>query len=203
MIKNKESITKKVSISKLFFFLTFSSSDFLDEDLDKYTFNDKLTIEKKLSDAVENRKDEEILFNKENEKYFEETYGEKGAELILTGAKETSIHEILAGFEDDKKTTVSFREFITDIFEDEEDEKKEVNFKDDEIQEKFEEIEDMLISGKEHRLYNIAVDYCKKEIKILYLRRPEYEEEQKKNLLNRVKNMKSKLEIILKSLEKI
>ena len=55
----------------------------------------------------------------------------------------------------------------------------------------------MIISGKEHKLYNIAVDYCKKEIKILYLRRPEYEEEQKKNLLNRVKNMKSKLEPLL------
>ena len=203
MLKNKESITKKVSISKFFFFLTFSSPDFLDEDLDGYSLNDKLTVEKKLSDAVENRKDEEILFNKENEKYFEENYGEKGAELILTGAKETSIHEILAGFDNDKKTTISFREFITDIFEDDEDDKKEINFKDDEIQEKFEEIEDMIISGKEHKLYNIAVDYCKKEIKILYLRRPEYEEEQKKNLLNKVKNMKSKLEFILKSLEKI
>ena len=203
MLKNKESITKKYYTSKLFFFLTFSSIDFLDEDLDGYSLNDKLIAEKKLCDAVENRKDEEILFNKENEKYFVENYGEKGAEFIFTGAKETSIHEILAGFEDDKKTTLSFREFITDIFEDEEDDKKKANFKDDEIQEKFEEIEDMLISGKEHRLYNIAVDYCKKEIKILYLRRPQYEEDQKKNLLNKVKNMKSKLEIILKSLEKV
>ena len=61
----------------------------------------------------------------------------------------------------------------------------------------------MLISGKEHQLYNIMVDYLKKEIKILYLRRPNYEKEQKTDLLNKVKNMKYKLEMILKAINKI
>ena len=61
----------------------------------------------------------------------------------------------------------------------------------------------MLISGKEHLLYNVMVDYLKKEIKILYLRRPNYEKEQKTALLNKVKNMKNKLEMILKAIDKI
>ena len=122
---------------------------------------------------------------------------------MLTGAKESCIHEILVGFEDEKQTNVSFKDFITKIYEDEEEKSKKKEFKDDEIQSKFEDIEDMLISGKEHNLYNIAVDYFKKEIKILYLRRPEYEKEQKTNLLNKVKEMKAKLQVILGALEKI
>lgn len=204
MVTNKDIIIGKINTCKLIAFLTLSSKDLVDEDLDRYSLNEKLTEEKKLFNALENRKDEEILFNKDNIKYFEENYGEKSAELILTGAKECCIHEILIGFEDDKQTKISFKDFITNIFEDDNDDnKKSINLKDEEIQEKFEEIEDMLISGKEHKLYNIAVDYFKKEIKILYLRRPEYGQEQKTNLLNKVKNVKSKLEIILKSLEKI
>lgn len=61
----------------------------------------------------------------------------------------------------------------------------------------------MIISGKEHKLYNVVVDYFKKEIKILYIRKPTYEDEQKKLLLDKVKNMKSKLEVILKAIDKI
>ena len=64
-------------------------------------------------------------------------------------------------------------------------------------------IEDMLIAGNEHGLYNIVIDYYKKEIKILYIRRTEFDEEQKKTLLNKVKDTKSKLEMILKAIEKI
>lgn len=205
MIKNKELIISKINTCKLLFFLILSSVDLVDDDLDRYNLNEKLNEEKKLFNALENRKDDEILFNKDNIKYFEENYGEKSAELISIGAKECCIHEILTGFADDKQTKISFKDFITNIFEDDNDDdnKKTINFKDEEIQEKFEEIEDMLISGKEHKLYNIAVDYFKKEIKILYLRRPQYGQEQKTELLNKVKNMKSKLEIILKSLEKI
>lgn len=204
MISKKESISSDINISKLLFFLTLSSCDLVDEDLDGYTLNEKLTVEKKIFDSLENRNDEEIMFNKDNTKYFEDTYGEKSTELILSGAKETCIHEILVGFDNDKQTNIKFKDFITDIFEnDDDDNKKKINFTDEEIQNKFEEIEDMLISGKENKLYNIAIDYLKKEIKILYLRRPQYEQEHKTNLLNKVKNMKSKLELILKAIEKV
>ena len=199
MSSKKESKKLKLSTSKLLFFLTLSSPDLVDEDLDQYKLDEKLKEEKKLFDALENRKDEEILFNKDNIKYFEENYGEKGAELILNGAKESCIHEILSGFEENK---VSFKDFIYNIFEDDDDNKK-IEFKEDEIMEKFEEIEDMLISGKEHKLYNIIIDYFKKEIKILYLRKQTYESEEKAKLLNKVKNMKSKLELILRAIEKI
>ena len=179
MLKNKDVTCKNLTTSKLFFFLTLASPNLIDEDFEKYILNEKLVKEKKMMDDLNNRNDEEILFNSDNKKYFEDEYGEKGAEFILIGAKESCIHEILVGFEDDKKTNVSFKDFITGIYEDEneENESKKV-FTDDEIQSKFEDIEDMLISGKEHNLYNIAVDYFKKEIKILYLRRPEYEKEQ-------------------------
>lgn len=205
MMKNKDSVTK-IGSSKLLFFLTLSSPDLVDEDLDNYKLNEKLEVEQKLLDALENRQDAEILFNNDNRKYFEDTYGEKSTELILTGAKETCIHEILVGFEDDKQTKVSFKEFIISVYEDDSEEnenKKKLEFKNDEIQSKFEEIEDMLISGKEHKLFNVAIDYFKKEIKILYIRRPEYQKEQKEILLNKVKNMKSKLEVILKAIEKV
>ena len=203
MVKNKDSIAKNVNTSKLLFFLTLTSPDFIDEDLSVFNLNEKLEKEKKLIDDLENRNDEDILFNTDNKKYLEDEYGERAAELMLTGAKESCIHEILVGFEDEKQTNVSFKDFITKIYEDEEEKTKKKEFKDDEIQSKFEDIEDMLISGKEHNLYNIAVDYFKKEIKILYLRRPEYEKEQKTNLLNKVKEMKAKLQVILGALEKI
>ena len=142
------------------------------------------------------------MFNPEYSKYFEEAYGEKASELILTGAKETSIHEILVGFDEDKQTKISFKDFIQRIYEEEDSEKK-VELSDEEIQNKFEEIEDMIISGNEHKLYNIVIDYLKKEIRILYMRRAEYKKEQKEEVLNKVKEMKTKLEGILRAIEKI
>jgi hypothetical protein len=200
--KDKSSIIGDINISKLYFFLIISSPDLVDEDLSEVKLNEKLIEEKKLINNLENRKDADILFNSELQKYFDEAYGEKAAELILIGAKESSIHEILIGFSDEKQMTISFKDLIERIYE-EDDEEKKIEFKDEDIQNKFEEIEDMIFSGKEHKLYNIVIDYMKKEIRILYLRRPEYTPEQKQELLKRVKDMKTKLQGILKAIEKI
>jgi hypothetical protein len=200
--KDKSSIIGDINISKLYFFLIISSPDLVDEDLSEVKLNEKLIEEKKLINNLENRKDADILFNYELQKYFDEAYGEKAAELILIGAKESSIHEILIGFSDEKQMTISFKDLIERIYE-EDDEEKKIEFKDEDIQNKFEEIEDMIFSGKEHKLYNIVIDYMKKEIRILYLRRPEYTPEQKEELLKRVKDMKTKLQGILKAIEKI
>ena len=203
-LKKNEIINKDLNFNKLYFFLTLSSPDLVDEDLSVVKINEKLVTEKKLMDNLENRKDEDIIFNKEYQKYFDEAYGEKASELILIGARETSIHEILVGFDEDKQPKISFKEFIEKIYEDDEDEsKKKPELKEEEIKNKFEEIEDMIISGKEHKLYNIAIDYMKKEIRILYLRRPEYTKEQKEELLKNIKDMKAKLEGILRAIEKI
>lgn len=202
-LKNNEIINKDTNFNKLYFFLTLSSPDLVDEDLSAIKLNEKLVSEKKLMDNLENRKDEDIIFNTEYQKYFEEAYGEKASELILIGAKESSIHEILVGFDEDKQSKISFKEFIERIYEDDDESKKKPELKEEEIKSKFEEIEDMIISGKEHKLYNIAIDYMKKEIRILYLRRPEYTKEQKEELLKNVKDMKSKLEGILRAIEKI
>jgi len=203
-LKNKENIIKNISLSKLYFFLIITSPDLVDEDLEQIKLNEKLIEEKNMFDNLENRKDALILFNSDNQKYLEETYGEKATELILTGAKESCIHEILNGFDEDKQTKISFKDFIQKVYEeDDEENEKKVELKDEEIQNKFEEIEDMIISGKEHKIYNIVIDYLKKEIRILYLRRPEYTKEQKEEILNKVKQMKSKLEGILKAIEKI
>ena len=200
--KDKSSIIGDINISKLYFFLILSSPDLVDEDLSEVKLNEKLLEEKKLINNLENRKDADILFNSELQKYFDEAYGEKAAELILIGAKESSIHEILIGFSDEKQMTISFKDLIERIYE-EDDEEKKIEFKDEDIQNKFEEIEDMIFSGKEHKLYNIVIDYMKKEIRILYLRRPEYTPEQKEELLKRVKDIKTKLQGILKAIEKI
>jgi hypothetical protein len=202
-LKNNEIINKDINFNKLYFFLTLSSPDLVDEDLSAIKLNEKLVTEKKLMDNLENRKDEDIIFNTEYQKYFEEAYGEKASELILIGAKESSIHEILVGFDEDKQSKISFKEFIERIYEDDDESKKKPELKEEEIKSKFEEIEDMIISGKEHKLYNIAIDYMKKEIRILYLRRPEYTKEQKEELLKNVKDMKAKLEGILRAIEKI
>ena len=202
-LKNNEIINKDINFNKLYFFLTLSSPDLVDEDLSAIKLNEKLVTEKKLMDNLDNRKDEDIIFNTEYQKYFEESYGEKASELILIGAKESSIHEILVGFDEDKQSKISFKEFIERIYEDDDESKKKPELKEEEIKSKFEEIEDMIISGKEHKLYNIAIDYMKKEIRILYLRRPEYTKEQKEELLKNVKDMKSKLEGILRAIEKI
>ena len=200
--KDKSSIIGDINISKLYFFLILSSPDLVDEDLSEVKLNEKLIEEKKLINNLENRKDADILFNSELQKYFDEAYGEKAAELILIGAKESSIHEILIGFSDEKQMAISFKDLIERIYEDDDEEKK-TEFKGEDIQNKFEEIEDMIFSGKEHKLYNIVIDYMKKEIRILYLRRPEYTPEQKQELLKRVKDMKTKLQGILKAIEKI
>ena len=203
-IKNKENITKNAPISKLFFFLIMVSQDLVDEDLEQIKLNEKLVEEKKMFDNLENRKDDQILFNSDNQRYFEETYGEKAAEFILMGAKESCIHEILNGFDEDKQTKISFKDFIQRVYEeDDEENEKKVELKEEEIQSKFEEIEDMIISGKEHKLYNIVIDYMKKEIRILYLRRPEYTKEQKEEILKKVKDMKIRLEGILRAIDKI
>ena len=203
-IKNKENITKNAPISKLFFFLIMVSQDLVDEDLEQIKLNEKLVEEKKMFDNLENRKDDQILFNSDNQKYFEETYGEKAAEFILIGAKESCIHEILNGFDEDKQNKISFKDFIQKVYEeDDEETEKKVELKEEEIQSKFEEIEDMIISGKEHKLYNIVIDYMKKEIRILYLRRPEYTKEQKEEILKKVKDMKTRLEGILRAIDKI
>jgi len=203
LLKNKDLISKDSNTSKLYFFLTMSSPDLVDEDISQINLYEKLVEEKKMMDNLENRKDADILYNTDNQKYFEDTYGEKAAELILIGAKESSIHEILIGFDDEKQTKISFKDFINKIYEEDDEEEKKVEFKDEEIKIKFEEIEDMIISGKNHKLYNIIIDYLKKEIRILYLRRPEYTKEKKEELLQKVKDMKSKLEGILKAIEKI
>ena len=203
-LKNKENITKNAPISKLFFFLIMVSQDLVDEDLEQIKLNEKLVEEKKMFDNLENRKDDQILFNSDNQKYFEETYGEKAAEFILTGAKESCIHEILNGFDEDRQTKISFKDFIQKVYEEDDGEtEKKVELKEEEIQSKFEEIEDMIISGKEHKLYNIVIDYMNKEIRILYLRRPEYTKEQKEEILKKVKDMKSRLEGILRAIDKI
>ena len=203
-IKNKENITKNAPISKLFFFLIMVSQDLVDEDLEQIKLNEKLVEEKKMFDNLENRKDDQILFNSDNQKYFEETYGEKAAEFILMGAKESCIHEILNGFDEDKQNKISFKDFIQKVYEEDDGEtEKKVELKEEEIQSKFEEIEDMIISGKEHKLYNIVIDYMNKEIRILYLRRPEYTKEQKEEILKKVKDMKSRLEGILRAIDKI
>jgi hypothetical protein len=203
-LKNKENITKNAPISKLFFFLIMVSQDLVDEDLEQIKLNEKLVEEKKMFDNLENRKDDQILFNSDNQKYFEEIYGEKAAEFILMGAKESCIHEILNGFDEDRQTKISFKDFIQRVYEeDDEETEKKVELKEEEIQSKFEEIEDMIISGKEHKLYNIVIDYMKKEIRILYLRRPEYTKEQKEEILKKVKDMKTRLEGILRAIDKI
>ncbi len=203
-LKNKENIIKNTPISKLFFFLIMISQDLVDEDLEQIKLNEKLDEEKKMFDNLENRKDDQILFNSDNQRYFEETYGEKAAEFILMGAKESCIHEILNGFDEDKQTKISFKDFIQRVYEeDDEENEKKVELKEEEIQSKFEEIEDMIISGKEHKLYNIVIDYMNKEIRILYLRRPEYTKEQKEEILKKVKDMKSRLEGILRAIDKI
>ena len=201
-IKNKDSIISNFNLNKLFFYLVITSPDLIDEDVDKITLNEKLVEEKNMFDNLDNLNYTKILFNSDNQKYFEEAYGEKAAELILLGAKESSIHEILIGFEEDKQLTISFKDFIQRIYEEEDSEKK-VELSDEEIQNKFEEIEDMIISGNEHKLYNIVIDYLKKEIRILYMRRAEYKKEQREEVLNKVKEMKTKLEGILRAIEKI
>ena len=203
-LKNKENIIKNTPISKLFFFLIMISQDLVDEDLEQIKLNEKLDEEKKMFDNLENRKDDQILFNSDNQRYFEETYGEKAAEFILMGSKESCIHEILNGFDEDKQNKISFKDFIQKVYEeDDEETEKKVELKEEEIQSKFEEIEDMIISGKEHKLYNIVIDYMKKEIRILYLRRPEYTKEQKEEILKKVKDMKTRLEGILRAIDKI
>lgn len=193
--KDKEILSNNINLNKLFFFLTIINPDLVDEDLDEFTLHPKLEAEKKMFTNLSERNNDLEIFSNKDLKYYEDNYGEKGAELIYIGAKEVSLHEIFIDFADEKKNVISFKDLVNSIYENEKDE--------NEILKKFEDIEDYLISGKEKNLFNISIDYLQKEIKILYLRRPQYKPEDKVELLNKIKNMKTKLEFVLKSLEKI
>ena len=63
------------------------------------------------------------------------------------------VHKILSGFGESKQTKIIFQKFIYNINDNER-----IEFKDDEMSGKFEEIEDMLISGKEHKSHWIAFE---------------------------------------------
>lgn len=200
--QQSDSVNKSVLVSKLFFFLNMSSPDLVDVNFeDKLKLNDSLKKEIELIGDMYDRKDAKILFETKQGS-FADAYGEKGDEIILMAAKETSIQELLKSNESDKIFVVKFKEFINQIYEDEEGNIT-VDIKDNEIQGKFEEIEDVIISGNDHKLYNVVIDYAKQEIKILYVRKQSYEKKDKEILLDKVKKMKSNLETILKAIEKI
>ena len=88
------------------------------------TGNIYIKEEKKLFEFAKSWKDGEILFKKDNIKYFEENNEEKDEKLILNGAKESCIYEILSGFGESKQTKISFKEIIYNISEDGDDNKK-------------------------------------------------------------------------------
>ena len=62
------------------------------------------------------------------------------------------VHKILSGFGESKQTKIIFQKFIYNINDNER-----IEFKDVDMAEKLEEIEDMLISWKEHKSHNIAI----------------------------------------------
>ena len=71
---------------------------------------------KGLIDNLKNRNNEDTIFNKEYQNYFEEAIGEKANELILID-QEKSIHEIIVRFDDDKLSKIIFKEFIERIYD--------------------------------------------------------------------------------------
>lgn len=199
---NKEVINKSKEESKLFFFLTMSSNDLVDINLeDNLKLNSELKNEIQLIQDMYDRKDDKILYQSENYK-LSENYGTKSEEIILMGAKECSIQQIINSFDDDKKNFVTFKELIQQIYEQDDDDKK-VTIKDEDVQEKFENIEEVIISGNDKKLFDVFIDYDLKEIKILYVRKQVYEEQQKNNLLDKVKKMKNNLEMILSAIDNI
>ena len=56
ILKNKDKEISNINTSKLIFFITFSSPDFVDEDLNIYKLNAQLKVEKGLCDALDNSK---------------------------------------------------------------------------------------------------------------------------------------------------
>lgn len=207
--KEKELINKSAPVSKLYFYITMTHPDLVDIDLEKNLgLNSELKEEIKLLNLLEDREDKELLFEYKEDNLIKE-YGDSASEKILIGIKENSLHEIILTFVEEGKKIIKFKDLINEIYDDEEEEddkkkeRKEIIKDEGEVLEKFGWIEDMLVAGNEHGLYNVVIDYYEKEFKVLYIRRAEFEEEQKKNLLKNVKDMKSKLEKILKVVEKI
>lgn len=198
MKENKDSVNKSTPQSKLFFFLNMSNKDLVVTDLkDNLNLNSELKNEIELIKNMNDREDAKILFDYKLENNdFNESYGNKGAEIILIGGKECSIQQVLDAVDEEKKNVISFKEMIEKIYK----EKKE---SEEEVQTKFEEIEDIIISGNEKKLFTVIIDYDKKEIKILYIRKKTYGEAQKKNLLDKVKKMKTNLEMILNAINEI
>ena len=89
--KEKDIISKSVLISKLYFYVTMTSPDLVDINLEKKLgLNSDLKEEIKLIDLLDNCENKEILFEYKSEN-LEKDYGNDATEKILTGVKENCL----------------------------------------------------------------------------------------------------------------
>ena len=108
-------------------------------------------------------------------------YGEGSAEQIETLSKQFALRDVLIGLGD----TISFDELA------------------DKVGVSFEDIEDVLIDGDNSGMFKVKMNYEKKLIKKLFVKKSKYTKEQIEELNKTINAMKGKISFVVKALESI
>ena len=68
---------------------------------------------------------------------------------------------------------------------------------------RFEEIEDVLIDGDNSGMFKVKLNYEKKTVRKLYVKKSSYTKEEVEKLNNTINSIKGKLDSVVKALESI
>ena len=179
---NNLSNAKDLSVEekKVLFYLVTSSMEITKVDLKKITEKiSELKNENSLITLLSNGEHQKILtFSFDS---LVEVYGEDSAEQIETLSKQFALRGVLLGLGE----TISFSEL----------EKK--------VGVQFEEFEDVLIDGDNLGMFKVKLNYEKKTVRKLYVKKSSYTKEEVEKLNNTINSIKGKLDSVVKALESI
>ena len=169
-----------VEEKKVLFYLVTSSMEITKVDLKKMTEKiSELKTETSLITLLSNGEHQKVLtFSFDS---LVEVYGEDSAEQIETLSKQFALRDVLLGL----RETITFGEL----------EKK--------VGAQFEEFEDVLIDGDNSGMFKVKLNYEKKTVKKLYVKKSSYTKEEVEKLNNTINSIKGKLDSVVKALESI
>ena len=174
---------KEISVEQkqLLFYLVTSSMEITKVDLKKI-------IEKVNGNETKNENSLLTLLSGEQKKVFTfsfdsfvNVYGEDSAEEIKMLSNQFALRDVLLGLGE----TISFDELA------------------DKVGVSFEEIEDVLIDGDNCGMFKVKINYEKKTIKKLFVKKSSYSKEEVEKLNKTINSMKGKIAFVIKALESI
>ena len=166
---------------QLLFYLVTSSMEITKVDL-------KHIIEKVSGNETKNENSLLSLLSGEQKKVFTfnydslvDVYGEDSTEEIKMLSKQFALRDVLLGLGE----TISFDELANKVGV------------------SFEEIEDVLIDGDNFGMFKVKINYEKKTIRKLFVKKSSYSKEEIETLNKTINSMKGKIAFVVKALESI